>query len=213
MATRSYGDSCGIARALDLVGDRWTLLVVRELLLGPKRFTDLQSGLGRIGPDVLAQRLRDLEDGGLVERDDRARVYRLSDAGLGLEPVLLALGRFGAGLPLPQNPPPLGPDATAIALLTMFDSTLAADLRASYELRLDPDRLGEALQLNIGDGRLRIVRTRAEGPEAVITTTPDTLVAVLWHDRDLAEAMASGDLRIDGDPLAAERLLTLFQPR
>lgn len=207
MATRSYDDSCGIARALDLVGDRWTLLLVRELLLGPKRFTDLQAGLGRIGPDVLAQRLRDLEQGGLVEREG-ARSYRLSERGRDLKPVLLALGRFGAGVPLPDDAAPLGPDATAVALMTMFDPSRAERLTIGYELRLDAD----ALALRVSDGRLDIVRGSADRPAAVITTTPNTLVAVLWHGRELAEAVSAGDLQIEGTQAAVQRLLELFQP-
>src|SRR4051795_10515093 len=96
---RTYGDRCGVARALDAVGDRWALLVVRELLLGPKRFTDLREGLPNLGPDILAQRLRDLEENGVVRRGQRpppapSRVYELPERGLGLEPILLGLGRW-----------------------------------------------------------------------------------------------------------------------
>src|SRR3954453_5164333 len=99
--TRTYGDACGVARALDVIGDRWALLVVRELLLGPKRFTDLRAGLPGVGPDVLAQRLRDLEEAGAVERRVLAppagsKVYELTDRGRDLEPVILALGRWGS---------------------------------------------------------------------------------------------------------------------
>src|SRR5512146_2571472 len=95
--SRSYGDRCGVARALDVVGERWALLVVRELLLGPKRFTDLRTGLPHVSPDVLAQRLRELEQGGVVRRRTLAppagsRVYELTDRGRELEPVILGLG-------------------------------------------------------------------------------------------------------------------------
>src|ERR1700739_2203218 len=94
---RHYRDRCGVARALDVVGERWALLVVRELLLGPKRFTDLRAGLPRLGPDILSQRLRELEDAGVVRRDQLpppagSRVYRLTDWGRELEPVVLGLG-------------------------------------------------------------------------------------------------------------------------
>src|SRR3954452_5144800 len=99
--TRSYDDACGIARALDVIGERWALLVVRELVFGPKRFTDLQAGLRRVSPDVLAQRLRDLEAAGVVARRTlpppaASRVYELTDRGRELEPVLRALGRWGS---------------------------------------------------------------------------------------------------------------------
>src|SRR3954470_1070788 len=109
MATkRTYGDRCGVARALDLVGERWALLVVRELLLGPKRFTGLRAGLPHVGPDVLAQRLRDLEAAGVVARralrpPAGARVYELTPRGRELEPVVLALGRWGSVAPFPEG--------------------------------------------------------------------------------------------------------------
>src|SRR5437763_16199667 len=98
MAKRTYGDRCGIARAVDVVGERWALLVVRELLLGPKRFTDLRAGLPKVGPDMLAARLRELEQAGVVRRGElpppaASRVYELTERGRGLEPVILALGR------------------------------------------------------------------------------------------------------------------------
>src|ERR1700743_1775290 len=96
---RSYEDSCGIARALDLVGERWALLVVRELLLGPKRFTDLRSGLPNMGPDVLSQRLRELEPKGVRRRTKppppaSSQVYELTEWGRALEPVILGLGAW-----------------------------------------------------------------------------------------------------------------------
>src|ERR1700684_2381520 len=97
---RSYGDSCGIARGLDAVGERWALLVVRELVLGPKRFTDLRAGLPRVGPDMLAARLRELETAGVVRRRTlpapaASKVYELTAWGAELAPALLALGRWG----------------------------------------------------------------------------------------------------------------------
>src|SRR5215208_3203358 len=101
MATkRTYGDACGIARALDVVGERWALLVIRELVLGPKRFTDLRNGLPNIGPDVLAQRLRELEHAGVLQRSKlpppaASHVYQLTERGQALEPVVLELGRWG----------------------------------------------------------------------------------------------------------------------
>src|SRR5665213_1135148 len=120
---RTYGDSCGIARALDLAGERWALLIVRELLLGPKRFTDLRTGLPRVSADVLAQRLRELEGAGLVAHRKlpppaAAHVYELTPRGGELEPVLLALGRWGSRIPLPPACAALSPDGLAVALKT-----------------------------------------------------------------------------------------------
>src|SRR4051794_28425059 len=127
MATkRTYGDRCGIARALDMVGERWALLVVRELLLGPKRFTDLRAGLPHVSPDVLAQRLRELEDAEVVTRrtlDPPAgsRVYELTPRGRELEPVVLALGRWGSAAPFPAHDAGIGVDAFVLALKTLFE--------------------------------------------------------------------------------------------
>src|SRR5215213_11249135 len=102
--TRTYGDGCAIARALDLVGDRWALLVVRELLLGPKRYTDLRRGLPNASPNVLAQRLGELERAGVLRRRKLpppagSRVYELTEWGMELEPVVVSLGRWGARSP------------------------------------------------------------------------------------------------------------------
>src|SRR5436190_20653972 len=115
---RTYGDRCGVARALDLLGDRWALLVVRELLLGPKRFTDLRAGLPNVGPDVLAQRLRELEAAGIVRRATlpppaASKVYELTSRGGELEPVVLALGRWGSVAPVPEDAA-IGADAFVI---------------------------------------------------------------------------------------------------
>src|SRR5689334_6789397 len=128
---RSYGDPCGIARALDLVGERWALLVVRELLLGPKRFSDLRAGLPHVSADVLAQRLRELEHSGVVRRlklppPAGSRVYELTEWGTELEPVVLSLGRWGSRGPVPVTDLELSPDALMIALKTLFDPHRAA---------------------------------------------------------------------------------------
>ena len=103
-ARRSYADRCGVARALDVVGERWALLVVRELLLGPKRFTDLRDGLPNASPNVLAQRLRDLEDGAIVQRRKLpppagSSVYELTDWGRELKPVIISLGTWAIRSP------------------------------------------------------------------------------------------------------------------
>ena len=140
---RTYGDRCGIARALDIVGERWALLVVRELLLGPKRFTDLRAGLPHIGPDVLSQRLRELEESGVVHRDKlpppaASQVYALTERGRALEPIVLELGRWGSQAPVPAEDAPLGADAAMLALKTMFRPD--PGLRATYEVRRRPAR-------------------------------------------------------------------------
>jgi DNA-binding HxlR family transcriptional regulator len=190
VANRTYSDRCGIARALDAVGDRWALLVVRELLLGPKRFTDLRAGLPRVSPDVLAQRLRELEGHGVVRRDHlpppaASHVYELTERGRELRRAVLELGRWGSREP--ANDGPLGPDAAVIALMTMF----RGELEGTYELRLD----GHVFALRAADGRLDAARGPAEAPDAVIETTPGTLASVLWHSADAGQLAVVGDVR------------------
>ena len=213
MATtkRTYGDRCGVARALDLVGERWALLVVRELLLGPKRFTDLRAGLPHVGPDVLAQRLRDLEQSGIARRGTLpppagSRVYELTERGRELEPVVLALGRFGSVAPFPPGEAGIGVDAVVIALKSLFAPAAADGTAASYELRLGEQRF----RFEVADGRLEIARGSAPAPHAIIETDPGTLASVLWHGRKLDEARRAGDLVIEGDRTAVTRLLALF---
>ncbi len=115
MATmRTYGDRCGVARALDVIGERWALLVVRELVLGPKRFSDLRAGLRGVAPDVLSQRLRELEGAGVLRRatlppPSGARVYELTEWGQELEPLVLGLGRWGSRAPFPAARGGAGP--------------------------------------------------------------------------------------------------------
>jgi DNA-binding HxlR family transcriptional regulator len=208
---RTYGDACGIARALDLLGERWALLVVRELLLGPKRFTDLRAGLPHVSPDVLSQRLRELEAAGIVRRrrlppPAASSVYELSERGAALEPVLLELGRWGSAAPFPEGDPALGVDSAVIALEAMFDPQAAGDLTGSFELRL----AGQPFRLRIADGELEVARGSPERPDATIETEPGTLAEVLWQGRGLADAQRSGELRIDGSRPAATRLLRVF---
>src|SRR5918998_3635780 len=122
---RTYDDGCAAAHALDLVGERWALLVVRELLLGPKRFTDLRAGLPGASPNVLAQRLKELEQSGVVRRRKlpppaAVQVYELTEWGAELEIVLKELGRWGARAPLVQGAG-MSFDAHLLSLKTLFD--------------------------------------------------------------------------------------------
>jgi DNA-binding HxlR family transcriptional regulator/putative sterol carrier protein len=208
---RTYDDACAAAHALDLIGERWALLVVRELLLGPKRFTDLRVGLPGASPNVLAQRLRELERAGVVQRRKlpppaASRVYELTDWGEELEPVITQLGRWGARSPLRPRDAGLSVDSLILSFRTMFDPRAADGLRASYELRLGEHRF----RVVVDDGRFEVVRGAADRPEAVIETSSATLAALVYEDRDLAEALHSGDVKIEGDESAVESFLGLF---
>jgi DNA-binding HxlR family transcriptional regulator len=204
---RSYSDRCGIARALDIVGERWALLVVRELLLGPKRFTDLRAGLPHVSPDVLSQRLRDLEAAGVIARDllpppASTQAYALTNRGRELEPVILALGRWGSAAPFPPaGDARIGADALAIALKTLFDPAGTGG-DGDYELRLGHDRFHATLD---GD-RFDVRRGTPEAPRAVIAAEPGPLAAVLWHGAPLDDDRVA----IEGNRHAAEQFLSRF---
>jgi DNA-binding HxlR family transcriptional regulator len=208
---RTYGDRCGVARALDLVGERWALLVVRELLLGPKRFTDLRSGLPHVSPDVLSQRLRELEESGIVRRGKLpppagSRIYELTARGQELEPVVLELGRFGSVAPIPPGDPQIGADALAIALKSLFAPSATDGLPATYELRLGEDRF----RVRVVGGHLDIARGNAESPDATIDANPGALATVLWHGGKLTDARRSGAIAIAGNEEAVARFLAMF---
>lgn len=212
MSKRTYSDACGIARALDAVGDRWALMVVRELMLGPKRFGDIRAGLPKLTADVLSQRLRDLEAAGVVRRvtlppPASVKVYELTPAGLELEPVLEALGRWGGAN---AAPPVAGCgmsfDSHILSLRTLFSRERAGDLEATYELRLQRGRF----RVIIAGGGAEIGPGELPDADVVITGSAEDLFAVVRGVRALAEAEAAGDLEVSGDRDRAERFFDLF---
>jgi len=208
---RTYGEACAAAHALDLVGDRWAMLVVRELLLGPKRFTDLRTGVVHASPNVLAQRLRDLEDAGVVQRRKlpppaAAWVYELTDWGRELEPVITALGRWGARSPNRPIDCGMSVDSHILAMRTMFDPQLAGDMDARFELRLGE----ETFAIQVHDGVLDAKRGTADGPVATISADPTALAAVLFHGRPLRAAIRARDVAVEGDLDAVERFAQVF---
>jgi len=209
MATnRRYGDGCAIATALDHVGERWALLVVRELLLGPKRFTDLQDGLTGAGPKVLAQRLRELEGAGVLRRRTlpppaSSQVYELTEWGAQLDPIVVALGRWGAGASEPSADH-VGADSAMIKLRTFFTAQPERPWTATYEMRLGRYRF----TLRVADGHLVEV-SRGEPrdpPDTIVDTDPDTLNRTIGGGPALAEAIHDGRLTITGDDEAGQRL-------
>ena len=205
---RSYGEACTVAHALDLVGERWALLVVRDLLLGPKRFTDLERGMPRVNARILTQRLRELEAAGVVQRrwlgtPADATVYELTEWGADLEAVIMHLGRWGRRSPLQDADADVGVDAVVLALRFSFDPAAARDLSASYALRFEYDQLA----VYVANGTLRLVREVPSDPDAVIDTDPHTLAALLTKRLTMPEALTSHRLIVTGDKPAVARLL------
>lgn len=209
---RTYRDLCGIARALDVVGERWALLVVRELLFGPKRFADLHRGLPGMSQNVLTQRLRDLEEAGVLARrralpPAAGLVYELTPRGRELEPVLLALGRWGSPLPPgPESSVELSPDALVTALRTTLDPLAAADLDGTVRLDLPTD----AFVLTVRDGRVDAARGEAAA-DAVLACSVRTMQDLVFDRRPLAAAIRSGDARAEGNIKLLKRFLALFE--
>ena len=199
-----------MARALDRVGERWALLVVRELLFGPKRFVDLRGSLTGVSPNVLTQRLGELEEDGVILRrqlapPSNAWVYELTERGRELEEALLALGRWGSRAPVTPGGE-LSFDALLLALRTTF--TKAAD--TSVELRSGRDVAHACVE----GGRLTIARGAASAPRAVLEAEVAVLRRVVFGDVPLDSARESGALRLEGSTAAATRFLAAFvRPR
>jgi DNA-binding HxlR family transcriptional regulator len=213
MATkRSYQEACRFAYALDLVGERWALLVVRELLLGPKRFTDLRAGLPHASTNILAERLRELEANAIVHRRKLpppygSTVYELTEWGRELEPIVTQLGAWGARSPIPPESHEIGPDSVVLALRSLFDADAVGDLEATYGLRIGE----EDFAVEISDGEIELARGPAKDPAATLEF-PDapTMAAVLTGELPLAEAARSNALGVTGSRQAAKRFLRLF---
>lgn len=209
--SKSYPDSCAGAHALDIVGDRWALLVVRELMLGPRRYTDLSESLVGISPNVLSQRLADLAEKGVIAKRTLpapygATVYQLTEWGKGLEPVLCELGRWGARSPELPRDNPLSVSSIVLSYRTMFDAAAAAGVSVELELHI-PER---PFRVSIEDGVLSIEPGEHPDPEAVISGESEILAAATYGGAELPDLIAAGDIRIEGDRSAAERFFACF---
>lgn len=208
---RRYHDGCAAAHALDLVGERWALLVVRELLLGPRRFSDLRADLPGISPNVLSQRLRDLEDIGVIVREElpppAARsVYALSEWGRELEPVLQQLGRWGARSPTRPHAP-ISLATLVTAMKTMFHPPAAQNLSGTVALVIGRERF----KVQIKEGRLDVQRGVPEQADLTLKSDIQTLGGLLFGGLPLAEAEAQALVVTEGSREWAERFPSLFQ--
>jgi hypothetical protein len=181
-------------------------------MVGPKRFTDLRAGIPDISPNVLGQRLRELEKIGVLHRRKlpppaASRVYELTEWGYELEPVLQSLGRWGSRSPTMPHEGELGISSFVLAMRTMFSPEVAKGLRATYQLHLGEDRF----HTRVGGGRFRIEAGEIKNPDATISTTDHmNLVDVVFNDRSLAQAELSGELEAKGNKRAVARFVELF---
>jgi DNA-binding HxlR family transcriptional regulator len=198
-ASRTYGDSCGVARSLDVIGERWALLVVRELLLGPKRFSDLLDGLTGASPNVVSQRLRELVQHGVVRRREvgpptRIHLYELTEWGHELEPAILHLGHWGSRAPQPERGT-LGIDSLVLSLKAAFDTSRAQGEKATYELHIDD----HVFVIELADGALNARHGSARNPDATITTSREAMTAAVQGERPLDDLLSTADLNVEGD--------------
>jgi DNA-binding HxlR family transcriptional regulator len=211
---RSYGQYCGVARALELVGERWALLIVRDLILGPKRFTDLRLGLPRIPTNVLTTRLKELEESGVVQRRALPRpaasvVYELTDYGMQLEDIVLRLGAWGVqsmGEPKPEDI--LTADGAVLALRTaVHRELLSSSERIGYQLRV-----GEVLVYALlADGELQAGAGALTDPDLVIAMADfGTFKPLLTRQLDPVAAAADGTVQLVGDVTLLPRFIDVF---
>src|ERR1700712_415501 len=198
MATsRRYTDSCGVAHGLDLVGERWALLVARELMLGAKRFSDLKRDLPGISSNVLSHRLDELEQSGIVRRyklppPAASWVYQLTDWGRELEPVMQVLGRWAARSPTHDRAQHFGVTSLVLSLRTNFDPTLAVGVTTTFELRFGED----VFVARVAGNALHLDRGTVATLDAVISGDPRMIASVVYGGRPLADAVAAQDLSV-----------------
>ena len=208
---RRYDDACGTAHALDLIGERWALLVMRELMLGPKRFSDLKADLPGISANVLTQRLEGLEAAGLLVRrrlppPAAAQVYELTPWGYEAEPIVQSLGKWAARSPAHDPTLPISATSIMLSFRTMFDPERAGDFRARIGFRLG----AESFVATVEAGRFESGRGETKGADAVFSGTPTGLAAAVYGKQPFDALEAAGMLKVDGDLEAAARFTTLF---
>ena len=208
---RTYGDACGAAHALDLVGERWALLVMRELMLGAKRFSDLRADLPGISANVLTQRLEGLEAAGIVVRrrldpPASAQVYELTPWGYEAEPIFEVMGRWAARSPSHDPRLPLSAVSLMLSFRTMFDPGRAGDFAVRAGFRLGR----ESYKVRIADGEIAAERGAAEDADFTFEGPPPAVAAAVYGGVSIAALEGEGALRLEGDREAAARFVTLF---
>jgi DNA-binding HxlR family transcriptional regulator len=209
---KGFDQYCPAAHALTLVGERWSLLVVRELLKGPKRYTDLAAGLPGIGTNILAARLRHLEQAGVVRRQKlpppaASTVYELTEYGADLDEALYALARWGArslGPPGPDDK--VYPDWGLNAFPALFNADAARGLTETYVIRVDDC----AFTVRLEDGHMQAAMGAAEAPDLDAAMDMETFHALATGGLEPEDALATGRVRLDGDPATLARCFTVF---
>jgi DNA-binding HxlR family transcriptional regulator len=202
---RRYDDACGTAHGMDLVGERWALLVARELLLGPKRFSDLRADLPGLSANVLTQRLEGLEGSGILRKRKlpppaSAQVYELTEWGYGLREVIRTLGQWAVRSPAHDPTMPISATALMLSFTAMFSPERAEGFAATVVLRMGENEY----ELKIGGGKVSVARVEAGRGDVIVTGGPVEIGAVIYDNAPL-------DLvKIDGDAAVIPRLHAIF---
>ncbi|GLQ21269.1 winged helix-turn-helix transcriptional regulator [Algimonas porphyrae] len=207
---KPYDDGCATAHALDLIGERWALLIVRELVPGPKRFSDLRAALPGISTNILTNRLSDLETTHILIRRQLpppapAWVYELTPWGLALEPLIQELGRWAARSPGLIAGKPMSPASIMLSFRTMFDPERAGSMQASLSLVMN----GLAHRIRIEAGELSIELGKAIDPDVHMDGDPNLVAGIVYGEMSLDEARAAG-LTITGEEAVLHKFVTLF---
>lgn len=209
--TRTYGDACALARALDVIGERWALLIVRELLFGPQRYSDVRRALPNASSNLIADRLGELEGRGVIRRRKLpppagSSVYELTDWGRKLEPIVLALGHWAAGVPLPREA-----TLSASSVMLFLRGVISPEPERSstvYGMQLD-DRMWTVRTV---DGELDIRHGEPAGADVVLRTDPKTLNTLLNEPHTLDAALSEATVVVKGNVSALRKLLRNVRP-
>jgi DNA-binding HxlR family transcriptional regulator len=202
---RRYDDACGLAHALELIGDRWAMLILRELAYGPRRFSELRADLPGLSANVLTQRLAEFERRGIVRKGHlpppaSVQVYEATEWGLEAAPVIAQLGRWAARSPLHDPTLPISHVSVMMSMTTMIDPALAAGMEATLGFRLG----AASYVARLHDGALDAERREIGECDVIFTAAPAELAAVLYGDAPLETIAVKGDMEL------AERFITLF---
>ena len=208
---RWYNDACGTALGMELIGERWSLLIVRELLLGPRRFGELRAGLPGLSANVLTQRLEGLEGAGIVARRKlpppaSVQVYELTPWGAECEPIVLGLGRWALRSPAHDATLHFSPVALMLSFKMLVLPDRLGDLHATVGFRLGD----ESYAARIADGAIDVARDETGAADAVFEGAPNDLLRIFYGRRPMAEIEASGAVRVSGDRALATRFAGLF---
>jgi len=211
MSGRNYGQACSVANFLDRLGSRWTLLIIRDLLIGPRRYKDLLEGLAGIGTNLLARRLQELQALEVIEKsrdtDTAGVVYVLTEKGQALEPAIMSMAVWGMQHLRADSAGKLNrPDLLVVAFRAAFNANQAEGISESYELRI-----GETVfHAQVDNGKLSTGLGTAEHPALVYITDEETFDRLAFGELSPESARENGVLEIIGDESAFQRFLSVF---